>query len=238
MSTGLLLAGVVVALGGLVQGLVGFGLALLAVPMLALLDPTLLPVPILIAATTHSVLSLLREHEHVDWRGVGWAMVGRLPGTVVGVILVDTLDQKRFSLLVGLVVLAGVLLSVVTWSPRPTPRALVIAGLASGSFGTAMSIGGPPVAMLYQHSPGAQVRATLGAYFVLGSGTSIIGLLVAGQVEARQLLTGVLLIPFLIAGFLLSSPLRKLVDGKGIRLPVLLLSTASATVLIVRSLVS
>jgi uncharacterized membrane protein YfcA len=234
MSTGLLVAGLVVALGGLVQGLAGFGLALLAVPILALIDPTLLPVPILIAATTHSVLSLAREYQHVDWRGVGWAMLGRLPGTVVGVLLVDSLDQQRFSLLIGLVVLGGVVLSITDWSPRPTPKALVIAGLASGSFGTAMSIGGPPVAMLYQHSTGAQVRATLGAYFVLGSGTSIIGLLVAGQVQSRQLWTGLLLIPFLIAGFLLSSPLRKFIDAKGVRTPVLIISTVSAGVLIAR----
>jgi hypothetical protein len=238
MSTGLLLAGFVVALGGLVQGLAGFGLALLSVPILALIDSSLLPVPILIAATTHSVMSLAREYQHVDWRGVGWAMLGRLPGTVVGVLLVDSLDQQRFSLLIGLVVLVGVVLSITTWRPRPTPKALVIAGLASGSFGTAMSIGGPPVAMLYQHSTGAQVRATLGAYFVLGSGTSIIGLLIAGQVQSRQLWTGLLLIPFLVAGFLLSSPLRKFIDAKGIRTPVLIMSTVSALILIVRSVVA
>ncbi|PRY38240.1 sulfite exporter TauE/SafE family protein [Umezawaea tangerina] len=235
MWTGLLLAGVVVTLGGLVQGLAGFGLALVAVPILALLDPSLLPVPILITAMTHSVLSLAREHRHVDWHGVGWAMIGRLPGTAIGVLLVDSLDQKRFSLLIGVVVLASVLLSITTWTPRPTKVSLVIAGLTSGSFGTAMSVGGPPVAMLYQNSPGALVRSTLAAYFVLGSITSVTGLAIAGQVHTPQLLTGLLLIPFLILGFLLSSPLRKLVDTNGIRTPVLVLSTITAVTLIVRS---
>ncbi|WNV88755.1 sulfite exporter TauE/SafE family protein [Umezawaea sp. Da 62-37] len=235
MWTGLLIAGVVVTLGGLVQGLAGFGLALVAVPILALLDPSLLPVPILITAMAHSVMSLAREHRHVDWHGVGWAMVGRLPGTVIGVLLVDSLDQKRFSLLIGVVVLLSVLLSITAWNPRPTKVSLMIAGLTSGSFGTAMSVGGPPVAMLYQNSPGARVRATLAAYFVLGSVTSVIGLSVAGQVHAHQLLTGLLLIPFLVVGFLLSSPLRKFVDTNGIRVPVLVLSTITAVTLIVRS---
>lgn len=231
----LLVAGLAVALGGLVQGLAGFGLALLAVPIVALLDPSLVPGPMLIATTTHSMLSLAREHKHVDWRGVGWAMLGRLPGTVVGVILVGSLPQRPFSLLVGLVVLAGVLVSVVSWSPRPTPRALVVAGVVSGSFGTATSIGGPPVALLYQHSTGAQVRATLGAYFVLGSITSMTGLLIADQVQAHQVLAGVVLIPFVVAGFLLSSPLRKVIDAKGIRVPVLVLSAVSALLLIGRA---
>jgi uncharacterized membrane protein YfcA len=235
MWTGLLIAGGVVALGGLVQGLAGFGLALVAVPILALLDPALLPVPILITAMTQSIMSLAREHAHVDWRGVGWAILGRVPGTAIGVLLVDSLDQSQFSLLIGVVVLLSVLLSITAWNPRPTRTALVIAGITSGSFGTAMSVGGPPVAMLYQNSPGAQVRATLAAYFVLGSLTSLVALQVAGQVHGPQLLTGLLLIPFLVAGFLLSSPLRKFVDAKGVRTPVLLLSTVAAVTLIVRS---
>jgi uncharacterized membrane protein YfcA len=236
MSVGLLLAGIVVMLGGLVQGLVGFGLALVAVPIVALVDPSLVPVPILVTTSTHSVMSLFREHEHVDWRGVGWAMLGRLPGTVIGVLLVDMLNQKQFSLLVGVSVLVCVALSVISWTPHPTPRALVAAGLASGSFGTSTSIGGPPVAMLYQNSTGAEVRATLGAYFVMGSVTSMIGLLAAGHVHTHDLAAGAALIPFLVVGFLLSSPLRKVVDAKGIRYPVLILSAVSALVLMGRSI--
>jgi uncharacterized membrane protein YfcA len=236
MSVGLLLAGIVVVLGGLVQGLVGFGLALVAVPIVALIDPSLLPVPILVTTSAHSVMSLFREHEHVDWRGVGWAMLGRLPGTVIGVLLVGMLNQKQFSLLVGVSVLVCVALSVISWTPRPTPRALVTAGLASGSFGTSTSIGGPPVAMLYQNSTGAEVRATLGAYFVMGSVTSMIGLIAAGHVHTHDLTAGAALIPFLVVGFLLSSPLRKVVDAKGIRYPVLILSAVSALVLIGRSI--
>ncbi|GGM95929.1 permease [Lentzea pudingi] len=236
MSWGLLAAaGAVVALGGLLQGLIGFGLALVAVPLLALLDPSLLPVPVLMIAAAHASLSLAREFAHVDWRGVGWAMLGRLPGTVVGILIVDALDPKGFGLVVGGSVLACVLLSITAWRPQPEPKSLVTAGFASGSFGTATAVGGPMVALLYQNQAGPQVRATLGAFFVLGSGASIIGLTASGNVTAHQLWSGVLLIPFLVAGFLLSGPLRKKFDAGGIRTPMLVVSGASAVVLIVRS---
>lgn len=236
MSWGLLAAaGAVVALGGLLQGLIGFGLALVAVPLLALLDPSLLPVPVLMIAAAHASLSLAREFAHVDWRGVGWAMLGRLPGTVVGILIVDALDPKGFGLVVGGSVLACVLLSITAWRPQPRPKSLVTAGFASGSFGTATAVGGPMVALLYQNQAGPQVRATLGAFFVLGSGASIIGLTATGNVTAHQLWSGVLLIPFLVAGFLLSGPLRKKFDAGGIRTPMLVVSGASAVVLIVRS---
>lgn len=236
MSWGVLaVAGLVVAAGGLLQGLIGFGLALVAVPLLALLDPALVPVPVLVVASAHAMMSLVREFGHVDWRGVGWAMLGRLPGTVVGIWIVDSLDPKSFGVVVGAAVLVCVLLSLISWRPQPTPGSLITAGVASGSFGTATSIGGPMVALLYQNQAGPQVRATLAAFFTLGSVTSIIGLTSTGNVTVHQLWSGVLLIPFLVAGFLLSGPLRKRFDAKGIRTPTLIVSGVSAVVLIVRS---
>ncbi len=228
-------AGVVVAFGGLLQGLIGFGLALVAVPLLALLDPVLVPVPVLVVASAHAMMSLAREFHHVDWRGVGWAMLGRLPGTVIGIWIVDSLDTRSFGVVVGAAVLVCVLLSIMSWRPQPTPKSLVTAGVASGSFGTATSIGGPMVALLYQNQAGPEVRATLAAFFTMGSVVSIIGLTATGNVTAHQLWSGVLLIPFLVAGFLLSGPLRKRFDAGGIRTPTLIVAGASAVVLIVRS---
>ncbi|MEU7481614.1 sulfite exporter TauE/SafE family protein [Lentzea sp. NPDC042327] len=238
MGWGIVVAGAVVAVGGLLQGLIGFGLALVAVPLIALLDPALLPVPVLMVAAAHASMSLAREFGHVDWRGVGWAMLGRLPGTVVGVLVVDALDPKGFGLVVGGSVLACVLLSTTTWRPVPRPGSLVTAGFASGSFGTATSVGGPMVALLYQNQAGPQVRATLAAFFVLGSGASVLALAGAGQVTAHQFWAGVALIPFLVAGFLLSGPLRERVDAGGIRTPMLLVAGLSSVVLIVRSVLS
>lgn len=236
MPAALLVAGAAVALGGLVQGLVGFGMALVAVPIVALVEPGLLPVPVLIAATVHAGLSLARERGDVAWTEVGWALAGRVPGTVVGVVLVDRLAGRAFGLLVGGAVLGGVLVSLVAWRPEPTPRALVVAGVVSGSFGTSMSIGGPPLALLYQDRLGPQVRSTLGAYFVLGALLSLASLGVAGQVTARQLGVGAALVPFLLAGFAASGPLRARVDGNGLRVPVLVLSAGSAVLLVGRSL--
>lgn len=226
------------ALGGFVQGLVGFGLALVAVPVVALVEPTLLPVPVLVVATLHATLSFVRERAHVDWPGVGWALLGRLPGTAIGVLVVDRLAGPAFGILVGVAVLGGVAVSVISWKPLPTPGSLLVAGLVSGSFGTAMSIGGPPVALLYQGRAGPQVRATLGAYFVLGALVSLAGLGLAGSITTRQLLVGLGFVPFLVVGFVASGPLRRVLDARGLRRPVLVLCTVSALILIGRSLLA
>ncbi|HZS19720.1 MAG TPA: TSUP family transporter, partial [Pseudonocardiaceae bacterium] len=95
-------AGLVVALGALVQGTVGYGMALVAAPLLALIEPALVPVPLILLTSAHAVLVAVRDWRHADWKGIGWAMLGRLPGTGLGVLAVVALSERVFTLLVGL----------------------------------------------------------------------------------------------------------------------------------------
>lgn len=226
------LAGLAIALGALVQGSVGFGIALVAAPLLAIIDPRLVPVPMLLLATAHAMLTLRREYRDTDWAGVGWALLGRLPGIVIGVLAVAVLPPRWFALAVAVIVLTCVALSLVRWRPRPTVPALLLAGVVSGASGTASAIGGPPVALLYQHAHGARLRATMAAYFVVGSLLSLTGLLVGGQFSADALAAAAAMVPFLIAGFALSGPLRRHVDHGWTRPAVLAMAGAGALALL------
>jgi uncharacterized membrane protein YfcA len=231
------LAGLAVALGALVQGAVGFGLALVAAPLLAIIDPTLVPVPMLLLATAHALLALRREHGDTDWTGVGWALLGRLPGIALGVLAVVLLPPRWFVVAVAVTVLTCVALSVVRWRPRPTVPALLVAGVVSGAGGTASAIGGPPVALLYQDAKGPRVRATLAAYFAAGSLLSLAGLLVGGQFSADAVRAAALMVPFMIIGFALSNPARRLLDRGWMRPAVLALASAGALALLAQAAV-
>jgi uncharacterized membrane protein YfcA len=233
----ILLAGLVVAAGALLQGAVGFGLALVAAPLLVLLGPAFVPVPLLALVTVHALLALRRERGDADWRGVGWALLGRLPGIAVGVLAVAALSRRAFAVLVGATVLLAAVVSVVRWRPRPTPRALLVAGLVSGIGGTATSIGGPPVALLYQDEHGARVRATLAAYFAVGAVLSLGGLAVGGLVTLDALRATALLAPFMIAGFLLSGPVRRLLDRGWTRPAVVGVSGVAGLAVLAQALV-
>ncbi|MCW2632272.1 MAG: sulfite transporter TauE/SafE [Pseudonocardia sp.] len=233
----IVLVGLVVAIGAVVQGVVGFGMALVATPLLALLDPALVPVPLLLLSSVHSVLTLGREHRQADWPGVGWAMIGRLAGTAVGVYAVTQLSSSSLAVVIGVSVLICVGLSLLAWKPRPAPRSLVVAGAAGGATGTAAGIGGPPLALLYQHADGPRLRATMGAYFVVGSVTSVAALAIAGAVTASALQSAAILLPFMLGGFLLSGPARRVLDGGWIRPAVLAISGVSAVVLLAKALI-
>ncbi|WP_328796665.1 sulfite exporter TauE/SafE family protein [Halosaccharopolyspora lacisalsi] len=231
----LLVAGAIVLLGALVQGTVGFGMNLVAAPLLAIIDPVLVPVPLLLVASVFAVLAMLRERGELDWHGVSWGVVGRVPGTALGVAALALLPPRGLGILIGVAVLVSVGLSLLSWSPRPTRPALVTAGVASGTFGTAAALGGPPIALIYQHVHGTKVRPTLGAYFAIGSLLSIVGLSLGGQLGPESLLAALVLFPFALVGFALSGPLRGVLDAGRTRPALLMVATVGAVVLLLQA---
>lgn len=222
--------------GTLVQGLVGLGLGLVGAPIATLVAPELMPGLLLCTAALVPLLHLARNRNEIDWRGLAWALPARIPGTALGVWLVAVFTVQQLSVAVGLMVLAAVLLTWHTVTVPITPATLVGAGVISGVTSTATSIGGPPIAILYQHRSPVQIRSTLAVYFVLGAVFSLTGLGVTGQLEAREVLLALLLVPFLLAGFWLSHHVDRRVPPARIRNIMLLVCAASALVLLVRSL--
>jgi uncharacterized membrane protein YfcA len=225
-------------IGATVQGLVGLGLGLVAAPVTALIEPRLMPELMLWLAFVMPFVTLLREHHQIDWRGLAWAVPARIPGTILGVALVGWFTARELGVAVAVMVLLSVLVTIRSVEVPVTARTLVGAGLVSGVTGTATSIGGPPMALLYQHRPPAQIRSTLGIYFILGAGFSLIGLGVAGTLEFETFLLAMLLVPCLFLGFGLSRLLHRVMAAHHVRGGVLLVCGLSAVVLLVKSLLS
>ena len=221
----------------MVQGSVGIGFALVAAPVVTLVDTDLMPGLMVMLGFLLPVLTFAREWRHTQWPGLGWALGGRLPGTVLGVLVVASVADRVLGVVVGLVVLGAVAL---TWFAVRVPDSratLAGAGLVSGVTGTAVSIDGPPVAIVLQHLAGPELRATMSAYFVGGGVLSVLGLAIGGELTGSQAATAAALVPAVLAGFALSGPLRRHVDAGRTRLAVLVVCAVSALVLLGRAVV-
>ncbi|GAA2586966.1 sulfite exporter TauE/SafE family protein [Actinomadura fulvescens] len=233
----LIISGLAALLGAVVQSSVGLGVGLVAAPVVTMLFPSLMPGSILVAATVLPLATLAQEMKHADLRGLGWAFGGRVAGTPIGVWVVAAVPARALGVLVGAVVLAA--LGASAWSanvPR-NPGTLATAGLIAGATGTASSIGGPPIALLYQKESGPRVRATLAVFFTVGALLSLLTLAAVDQLPLRQVTAGLALTPFVLAGFLVAGPLRRYLDGGRMRTAILLVVGTSAVSLIVRSLI-
>jgi uncharacterized membrane protein YfcA len=231
---GLAIVLAVVAVGAAVQGTVGFGANLLVVPALAVVEPDALPVTPMLLVVPLAVAMVRREPHGVDRRAVGWLMLGRLPGTVAGTLIVAHVATDTLSVLSGAAVLVAVVTSVLTTTVPVTPATTVAAGVASGAMGTATSVGGPPLALLYQHHEGPVLRATLAATFALGTVLSLGFLLVAGVVEPWQLALALALAPGTAAGIAASGWLARRADARWLRPAVLVFAAVTAVVAIAR----
>ena len=225
-------------LGATVQGVVGLGVGLVLAPIAGLIDPAMLPGVPLWMALVMPMLTLSRDWRDVDWHGLAWAVPARAPGTAVGVAVVALASERLIGLAVGAMVLIAIGLSLRTFEFRVNRTSLVGAGLLSGITGTATSIGGPPIALVYQHRDPQQVRATLGVYFLLGAVFSIVGLGVTGNLHERDARLALALLPLLLLGFATALVVRTYVPAKQVRMAMLLACAASATALVVRSLVA
>jgi hypothetical protein len=229
------IAGVVVAVGALIQAALGFGYALVAAPVLAVIAPQLVPGPVLLSACVLSAGIAARELRHVDARGVGWALLGRVPGAWLGATALALAPRSAFELTFGAIVLAAVWMSVAAPRVDRSSQTLVIAGIVSGVMGTIAAIGGPPIALVYQHEHGPRLRATLSAYFTLGSVVSLAALASAGQFETRQLLSAALMLPPIAVGFACAGVARTWLDAGRTRAGVLIVAAVSGAAVIVKA---
>lgn len=250
----------VLAAGSALQGAAGFGVAIIAAPVLALIDPALIPGPLLLCSTVLTLLVFTRERHPIDLRGLKWAEIYRPPAkqagiealinwyelrwAVVGRILgagaagavIGIMTPDAISIGVGVVVLLGVATSMVRIKVEPAPGSLLAAGMLSGFMGTTTSVGGPPMALIYQHESGAKLRGTLSAYFLIGSPISIAALMFAGKLGKADALTALQILPGVIMGFALSGRLAGLIDRGAVRPAVLAVSAIAGIAVIFQGL--
>jgi uncharacterized membrane protein YfcA len=224
------------AFGATIQGGIGFGMNLVTVPVLALLVPESVPVTPILLGFPISTSMLLHERHALD-RGIAWIMAGRVPGTVLGTWIVLLVSAAVLQGIVGVVVLTLALASAAAPALPMRPDTQFLAGAVSGVTGTAAGIGGPPLALLYQHRSGDVLRSTLAAAFFFGTVLSLATLALAGEIGGSETLLGLGLAPFALAGSFAGRRFHDVLDRGWLRPAVVLFAVTAALVVIVDALV-
>lgn len=231
-----LLACLVILAGSLIQGSIGFGVALVGAPLLYLIQPALIPGAMIVAGMFLPLLILLRERRAVYFPDATWGVLGQVPGSLAGIAVLAVVAQEMLGLVFGILVLLGVALSLSGGIVNPRPRHIFLAGGVAGLMATTTSIGGPPLALAFQHFSGARLRGTLSAVFVPGAAIILSILALFGRFGLPDLVMGLSLLPAVGVGFWVSGFVTTWLDRAWLR-PVLLgISAAAATAAIVSAL--
>jgi uncharacterized membrane protein YfcA len=175
----------VVFLATVIRSSIGFGEALIAVPILAFVLPVTVaaPVAVLVSITVAAIV-VAQDWRHVQWRSAAALVAATLVGIPAGILILRGVPERIVKVALGAIVAAFALATL----RRPRGRALThdrhawLFGVVAGVLGGAYGMNGPPLVIygtLRQWQP-AQFRATLQGYFLPASVVGMAAYAIAG----------------------------------------------------------
>jgi uncharacterized membrane protein YfcA len=210
-------AGTVMAIAGIVflsaalQRAVGFGFALLAVPLMAFVVPTKSAVIIVfLNGTVTCSWITLRLRRQIEWPTSRRLGLGAIVGAPIGVIILSVVSASALRLALGVTTcIAAIWIIVSSRLIRaepvvPRPSTTVGVGFASGVINTSLATNGPPLVYELRRSGfhGDRFRATISAVFLLSDLIGLPLLAVAGLISAVDLgLAASSIVPCLVGIF-------------------------------------
>ena len=178
---------VVVFVATMIRSTFGFGEALIAVPLLALILPVgiVAPLAVLLSITVAGVV-VVQDWRRIHVRSAGWLLGSTLAGIPLGVALLASSHHRLVKAVLAMVIVgfAGYFLT----GKRPpelkddSRRWLVGCGFLAGVLGGAFGMNGPPLVMygaMRRWSP-QHFRATLQGYFLPASVVAMAGYWLSG----------------------------------------------------------
>ena len=228
-----LVSAAVLLLGCWVQTALGFGMAVIAAPVIVVIEPRWVPVVLTFTALPLCAINAWNQRDALDIKSMIVPLLTRIPGTSLGAWLLLQLDNSGLRILVSACVLFAVAITLVSGRFTATPTHLGWAGFFSGITGTTTSIGGPPMALVMQHGDPRSVRANISLFFTYGCIVSIIGYGIAGILNVELLVDSLSFLPCTLIGVYYGIRLRGYVDGAKFRPLVLGLCTLAALVALV-----
>jgi uncharacterized membrane protein YfcA len=175
--------GCIVFAAGIIQGLSGFGVVLVALPLMALVVDIKIAIPlVLMLGMVVNIILLIQLARHIEIRECLRMTAMSLPGIPLGVYTLKTVGTRPLELMVGVVLLltVGVLLFLKPGAVKPPKGWGWIAGLAAGFLGGSIGAAGPPVVIYTTLQPWTKhkIKSTMvGFFFVIGLGIIAIHLI-------------------------------------------------------------
>lgn len=158
----------------------GFGEALVAVPLLALIIPVKVAAPVaVLASIIIAGFVIYKDWRHIHLRSAGWLIFSTLFGLPVGLLILKTVPESvmKISLAFVLLFFSGYSLLRQNRLALKDDRWAWIFGLCAGVCGGSYGMNGPPLAIYgsLRRWPPDQFRATLQGYFLPASLLGICG---------------------------------------------------------------
>lgn len=178
----------IVFIATVIRSAFGFGEALVAVPLLALLIPMQVAalLAVLVSITIAAVV-VVQDWRHIHLRSAGWLVLSTVFGIPFGLFLLVRTPEHLMKALLGGLILTFALFSLSGGMrfrlQHESRRWMLGCGFIAGVLGGAYGMNGPPLVIYgaLRNWTAQHFRATLQAYFLPASLLGMVGYLSAGM---------------------------------------------------------
>ena len=237
----LVFALVVVFIAGATQSLTGFGFGLVAIPLLALvISPKLAPPVVLVCGIVLNMLILRRAYVAVQPKRIGLLTLAGILGVPFGTWVLANWDVESLRIYIGIITCTAAAFFLIGIRHEVRNEQLVSApvGFVSGVMQGSINMAGPPVILFFanQGLPRQVFRANIIAYFFMLQIVSVPLLVANGIMDLEAFMSGVILLPALIAGGLAGTAFSDRVDDALVRKITLVIVSFAGIVSILNGL--
>ena len=175
----------VLFLATLIRSTLGFGEALVAVPLLALVVPVEVAAPVaVLVSITVAFIVVVQDWRKIHLRSAAWLVLPTMLGIPLGLMLLRTAPESVVKAALAAVIITFSVLSLLSDKQRElkNDKFAWLFGFGAGVLGGAYGMNGPPLVIygsLRRWSP-QEFRATLQGYFLPASLAGLWGYRIAG----------------------------------------------------------
>ena len=232
-----LLANFILIVSSILQMATGVSVGMIIVPFLAMISYTLIPVPVVFASLTLTVMMAYQGREHIDTGNMPQIVFGLLLGIFVAVYLLQSVEFEYLGVLFGIFILLSVFISIKIKTFKLGRKVNYSGGFFAGFIGTLSLSGGQILALLFQNHPLASIKATLAFLYTIFSLVMLLVFYLVGEFSSAQLISGLYMMPGFILGFFIAPMFAKYFNPKYTKNIVLGMATFGALLLIGKSLI-
>ncbi len=237
----LLLTTGIVMIAGMVQGMVGFGFSLIALPLMSLMVPITTAVPLIVCySLVNNVMVVATTRKSVAIKKI-WPMIFfGIMGIPVGVHALTVLNTEVLELAVGLLIVLTSLAMIFGFGLRMKREGLglCLTGFVSGVLNGSLSMSGPPIVLFLsnQNAGKHSFRGNLAMYALVTNSITIIVFVVKGLLMKEMLPMLMTNSTGLILGTFLGIKAVGIIKDQHFRKTVLMLMTIIGVVTVIHTL--
>ncbi len=231
-------------LGGVVNGIAGFGCALIATPLSTqFVDLSLaIPAGTIIGLAMNTQMGLTYR-KYADWSRLKFLILGAFPGALTGVTLMKKLPGDYLKFAMGLFLVIYAVWGLFFEGKKQTVVSKywgLLAGYCSSAIGTSFGMGGPPT-IVYTSLTGwkqAQVKAGIGSFFMCAGVIMVAAQALAGFQSTASITLALVAVPSAISGGWIGIRISRLIGDFSYRKVLFSVLACMGTMILYRAVIA